>query len=168
MGAILHIADYIVLRESSSGDSLPEFTLNRRDPDQDVGLRIHLPAGAVVDERSILAFVADPASYSEDLKYEVSIVQHWHPPGNQPGEHWSKTIGRGTFTGGVARGLWFVIDGDILNLQTPPFTMPGHGTVNDGTLSVTAWFKLNDGSGLVTFKDVVLWFQRKVAEAPSE
>jgi len=167
MGQISNIADYIVLNKSPNGESLQEFTLNRSDPDQEVGLSLRLPAGAVVGEPSILAFVADPASYAKDLKYEVSIHQHWYPAGNEPSKLWSSTIGWGTFTGGVARGLWFVIGGKVLNLQTPPFTVPGHGTVNDGTLSITTWFKLKDGHGLVIFKDVVLWFQRKVSAASS-
>lgn len=168
MAPISHIADYVVLRETPGGNTVRELTLNRSDPVQERQLRIHLPARAVIEEPAVLAFVADPASYAEGLKFEVSVLQSYFPPGAEdPTETIVSDVGWHRFRGGVARGLWYTLRGNILNLETPseshPLNIPGHLSHVDGRIEVTARFKVTDGSGLVIIRHVVLWFQRQVS-----
>jgi hypothetical protein len=164
MGRISHVADFIVL--SDEGFRLQAGEYNYLD--------IHLPIDAVANERAILAFMADPSSSADNLQYEVKIYQRWiaespHiPPLPSESEDARTVIMTRQFTGGVARGIWEVIGGGLLRLDTPPFQVPGHVPHDRGSFSQSVMFDVNGGSGSVRFKDVVLWFQRQVAEAPSE
>jgi hypothetical protein len=84
-----HIADYIVIP--------PDFELG---VDESRSVPFTLPSGAVLNEAAIIGFVADPSSRAEDLKYEVQINDH--------------LLRSGSFTGGVARGLWETFGGGVL------------------------------------------------------
>jgi hypothetical protein len=164
MGRISHIADYIVLSDDGFELEAGEYH----------DLDVHLPSDAVVNERAILAFIADPSSSADNLQYKVEIYQRWidespHiPPYDSESEQESRVVMTGQFTGGVVRGLWEVIGGGILRLDIPPFQVFGHSPHDRGSYFQHVRFSVKSGGGSVRFKDVVLWFQRKVAGAPSE
>lgn len=133
--AISHVADYIPIR--------PDVRLRVLESES---IPFTLPPGAVLNETAIIAFVADPTSGVENLKYEVQIND--------------KTLMSGSFTGGVARGLWETFGGGVLR----------DGDANSIEFWVLSydepWSAHHPPS--VRFQEIVLWFQRKVAGADIE
>ena len=137
-GHISHVADYLVIPGTDQGF---ELRANERR-----SFPFRLPAGALLNERAIIAFVVDPNSSADHLRYEVQINDH--------------VLRTGSLTGGVSRALWETFGGDVLRdgeANSIEFrVLTGNG-------SFVAW-----AVPRLKFQDVVVWFQRKVAEAPTE
>jgi hypothetical protein len=129
-----HIADYIVIGQ--------DFELG---VDDSRSFPFTLPLGAVLDEAAIIAFVANPSSRAEDLRYEVQIND--------------RILRSGSFTGGTVRGLWETFGGGVLR---------------DGEANSIEFRVLSGGlSGIsagaaptVKFQEIVLWFQRAIDAEP--
>ena len=143
-----HIADYVLMQDRDSF-SLPgprptaEFDewgeVNTQITEKTLTFR--LPSNTVLDEPSIIAFVANPSA-KERIEYEIEINGH--------------VFAMGDFGSGVVRGLWKVVGGGVLRaddsnsitFRTLEGQVPEHG-----------------GQPTIKFSDIVLWFQRAVAEA---
>jgi hypothetical protein len=105
-------------------------------------LAFQLPSNAVLDEPSIIAFVADPSANTERIDYEIAINGRVFPMGN---------VGTG-----VKRGLWKLVPGGVLRA----------GNANNITFTTThVEIPEHGGKPTIEFSDIVLWFQRAVAEA---
>lgn len=165
MGAVSHVADYIVIRDSNFepivGDLLtaPAFPVNLP------------PDGVVFNEPSILAYVANPSSGANDLNYQIMYRIVWQGETTDEYKQWDRVIATGQLIGGVKRGLWEVVSGGVMRPSVissdSPVNVPDYGTRDYGTLSQSVVFQVLSGNGTVRFSDVVIWFQRKVAEAPA-
>ena len=140
-----HIADYVLMQDRSSF-SLPVWKTTEHlaiMEEKEMVRSFRLPANAVLDEPSIIAFVADPSPNTERIEYELEINGHVLPMGN--------------FGSGVTRGLWKIVGGNILRA----------GDSNSVTFRILEnEIPEHGGQPTVKFLDIVLWFQRAVAEAP--
>ena len=139
-----HIADYVLMQNRTSfrlpvwqtTEHLATVVTNQNQ------LAFRLPSNAVLDEPSIIAFVAEPTGNTVRTDYEVEINGHVFDMGN---------VGTG-----VKRGLWKLVPAGVLNegdantvtFRTTDVEIPDHG-----------------GQPTIEFSDIVLWFQRAVAEA---
>ena len=138
-----HIADYVLMQNRDSF-RLPVWQTTEHFAnviENENTLTFRLPPNAVLDEPSIIAFVADPSAATESTEYEIEINGHVFAMGN--------------FGTGVKRGLWKIVSGGVLRagesnsitFRTLAVQIPDHG-----------------GQPTVKFGDIVLWFQRAVAE----
>ena len=138
-----HIADYVLMQDRDSF-RLPVWRTTAHlavidEAEKTVTFR--LPSNTVLDEPSIIAFVANPSA-KERIEYEIEINGH--------------VFAMGDFGSGVVRGLWKVVGGGVLRaddsnsitFRTLEGQVPEHG-----------------GQPTIKFSDIVLWFQRAVAEA---
>jgi hypothetical protein len=137
-----HIADYVLMQETDAF-SLPVWETTEHLAqviDNEHTLAFRLPPNAVLNEPSIIAFVADPSALTESTKYEIEINSHVFAMGN--------------FGTGVKRGLWKIVSAGVLRagesnniiFRTLDVQIPDHG-----------------GQPTIKFSDIVLWFQRDVA-----
>jgi hypothetical protein len=140
-----HIADYVLMQPRGSF-TLPVWNTTEHlavMTETEAVRSFRLPEGAVLAEPSIIAFVADPSSNTERIEYEIEINGHVIPMGN--------------FGSGVTRGLWKIVGGNVLRA----------GDANTITFRVLEdEIPEHGGQPTVKFLDIVLWFQRAVAEAP--
>jgi len=139
-----HIADYVLMQDRGSF-RLPTWQTTARLAIIDVverELAFRLPSNAVLDESAIIAFIADPSSNTERTEYEIEINGHVYAMGN--------------FGSGVARAMWKVVGGNVLEA----------GDANRVIFRILDVRRPdNGGQPTVKFSDIVLWFQRAVAEA---
>jgi len=141
-------------------------------------LEVHIPEDSVIPlpepggnpvkiGPTILAYMVNPSSGAENLKYEIKFYHRWiaqhHAIPPLPGQSediWTP-ITSGELSGGVRRGCWEAISSNLLRLDIAPFNVPGFSTAHsDGSFSQSVEFSVTSGHGSVTFSDVVLWFRR--------
>ena len=139
-----HIADYVLMQNRKSFD-LPVWQTTEhlaKIVTNQIQLAFRLPSNAVLDEPSIIAFVADPSGNTVRTDYEIQINGHVFDMGN--------------VATGVKRGLWRLVPGGVLN----------EGNANMITFTTTyVEIPEHGGQPTIEFSDIVLWFQRAVAEA---
>jgi hypothetical protein len=144
-----HIADYKVIRADPF--RLPVYRETerlRRIESQERSFTFRLPPRAVVRERAIVAFIANPSSDVERIDYEIEINGH--------------SFDMTALGSSVTRGLWRIVGGGVL-LEPPA----DDGEAENNTITFRVLGDIGDIRGdHIKFSDVVLWFQRAVAEAP--
>lgn len=140
-----HISDYVLMQDRDSF-RLPVWRTTEHLAvmnETEKTLSFRLPTNSVLDEPSIIAFIVDPSADTERIEYEIEINGHVFPMGNL-----------GT---GVRRGLWKIVSGGVLRA----------GDSNSITFRVLEdQVPEHGGQPTLKFSDIVLWFQRAVAEAP--
>lgn len=147
MGRTSHVADYLTMRRQYRPLLLPRY----RGPGlllvvREYGWDFSLPLDAVVGEPAVIAFVVNPTTQRrritlKRIDYEVQIN--------------NLTLPMVAISVDDVRGIWRIIKGGVLR--------SGRGN--------TITFRIRgdpDPLGVhLEFDDFVLWFQRRVAEAPS-
>jgi hypothetical protein len=149
MGRISHVADYLTMRRQYRPLQLPRYELdspNMRLVRREYGWGFSLPLDAVVGEPAIIAFVVNPGtkkrgSTLKRIDYEVQINNRRTPVV--------------AIRLDEVRGVWHVLKGGALR------------TGEDNTITFRITNDPEPRGVYLDFRDIVLWFQRRVAEAPS-
>src|SRR3990172_5085116 len=130
-----HIADCVLMQDRDSF-SLPVWKTTAHlavIDEAEKTLTFRLPPNAVLDEPSIIAFVANPSATTERIEYEIEIN------GN--------VFAMGDFGSDVRRGLWKVVGGGVLRAGDS-------NNITFKTLEVEG--PAHGGQPTVKFSDIVL------------
>ena len=141
----LHIADYLIIRDEQGQPA--NFALPEDDPDRKLAelqirtFNFSLPSHAAVGDTGILAYVLDGVPRAGELDIEYDIVINGH------------SLHRTTrIQSSMTRGLWGLVRSNWL------FESPAENVLEFQEI------RRRSNGGYLTFNNIVLWFQRSVAE----
>jgi hypothetical protein len=154
----LHIADYYIVRDRIV---LDDGQFETPPADFELGgageaearlldskfFRFALPSHAAVGDTGILAYMLDPVPFGGeiDIEYEILLNEH--------------SVQRLRIQSGMLRGLWGLVRGNWL------WEVPAVDAVpRENNLLEFREIQTRSHGGILRFFNVVLWFQRAVAE----
>jgi hypothetical protein len=147
MGRISHVADYVIMRRQSRALLIPRYAQpGLRIVMREYGWDFSLPLDAVVGEPAVIAFVVNAGTKKRGatlkrIDYEVQIN--------------NRRLAMVAIRLDDIRGIWRIVKGGALR--------PGE----DNTITLRITDDPEPYGVYLEFRDIVLWFQRRVAEAPS-